>query len=453
MTTTPTPGPTRALPRASVAQTAAVAGTVVFPLLARGVIVRRPRAVALTEAADADRRAVRLLQHLRRVHGPGPLRLRIPGRAAVLLLDPQHVHRVLAETPEPFSPATREKRAALGHFQPHGVLISTGADRADRRRFNEDVLDTDHDVHRDATAMTAVVEQEVADLVARVTEDGALTWDAYAEVWWRLVRRVVLGSGARDDDVLTDQLRKLREAANWAFLRPRRRRLRREFLTRLGRHLDRAEPGSLAASVARAGTTERTDPVQQVPQWLFAFDAAAWASYRALALLATHPEQLRRAQREVAGRDLSVPQDLPFLRACVLESVRLWPTTPAVLRETTARTRWPGGPVPAGTLVVTYAPFFHRDEENLQQADRFAPELWSGPRTEHDWPLIPFSAGPAACAGRQVVLHVTSTVLGMLVQEQQRSGRTLRLEDAARLRPDRDLPGTVSPFRLRFRLE
>jgi hypothetical protein len=33
-------------------------------------------------------------------------------------------------------------------FQPHGVLVSRGALRADRRRFNEAVLDTGHPLHR-----------------------------------------------------------------------------------------------------------------------------------------------------------------------------------------------------------------------------------------------------------------------------------------------------------------
>jgi hypothetical protein len=39
---------------------------------------------------------------------------------------------VLDETPEPFAAATREKRGALEHFQPEGVLISRGAERMDR---------------------------------------------------------------------------------------------------------------------------------------------------------------------------------------------------------------------------------------------------------------------------------------------------------------------------------
>lgn len=437
---------TRSLPRASVTQTLQVGALVVAPLLARGVIVRRPGAVRVAEAVDADTRAVRLLQRLRAVHGVGPLRLRVPGRNMALLLGPQDVRRVLEGSPEPFSPATREKRAALGHFQPHGVLVSTGEDRQVRRHLNERALDSARTVHRDADVMVQAIREEVDGLLAETARDGELTWPAYARSWWRLVRRVVLGDGARDDEVLTDDLRALRATANWAFLHPRRRVLRADFDARLQRHLDRAEPGSLAAALARAPHPAGSEPEQQVPQWLFAFDAGAWASYRALALLATHPEQLARAREEASDRDLGTPQDLPFLRACLLESLRLWPTTPAVLRETTERTRWDGGPMPAGTSVLTYAPFFHRDEQNLAHAHRFAPETWLDGVADGDWPLIPFSAGPAECAGRNLVLHVTSSVLAMLV-----SAGPVELATPTRLSPAADLPGTLDPFRLRFR--
>src|SRR4051812_11588536 len=112
--------------RASVRETAGVVADVVMPLLARGVIVRRPRIVGALDRLDADRRAVKRLQRLRDRHGPGPLLLRVPGRRIALVLSPDDVHRVLAQTPEPFAAAMMEKRAALGHFQPHGVLVSHG---------------------------------------------------------------------------------------------------------------------------------------------------------------------------------------------------------------------------------------------------------------------------------------------------------------------------------------
>jgi hypothetical protein len=50
----------------------------------------------------------------------------IPGRRIVVVLDPNEVATVLAESPTPFHPTNREKRKALQWFEPHGVLISQG---------------------------------------------------------------------------------------------------------------------------------------------------------------------------------------------------------------------------------------------------------------------------------------------------------------------------------------
>ena len=44
--------------------------------------------------------------------------------------------------------------------------------------------------------------------------------------------------------------------------------------------------------------------------------------------------------------------ELPFLRSAVLESLRLWPTTPLLLRDTTAETTWENGTLPKGTGVL-----------------------------------------------------------------------------------------------------
>src|SRR5215213_9509014 len=125
------------VPRASARDSAGVVADVVMPLTARGVIVRRPPVVGVLDRIDADRRAVRRVPLLRSRYGAGPLLLRVPRREVALVLAPDDARRVLAESPEPFATANREKRAALSHFQPHGVLISHGPERSDRRRFNE----------------------------------------------------------------------------------------------------------------------------------------------------------------------------------------------------------------------------------------------------------------------------------------------------------------------------
>jgi cytochrome P450 len=240
-------------------------------------------------------------------------------------------------------------------------------------------------------------------------------------------------------------LARLRGDANWGFLRPRRRRLRDRFLTRLSKYVASAEPDSLASIVARIPAGSGADPIGQMPQWLFAFDAAGIATFRALALLSAYPQEAARAQDEIQFANGAASSTLPFLRACVLESVRLWPTTPMILRQTTRSTSWEAGEIPENTGVLIFVPFFHRDETRLPFAHRFAPDQWLADDAHNAWPLIPFSAGPAVCPGQQIVLLLTSLMLATILRD-----RELRLVPIGKLDARQPLPGTLNNFSLRF---
>lgn len=442
---------TSTLPAASAGDTAATMADVVLPLLARGVIIRRPRVVNTIERLDLDRRAVRRVQQLHDTYGPGPVRIELPGRTFVIVLERRDAQRVLEGSPTPFAPATREKRAALRPFQPHGALASRGVERADRRRFNEAVLDSESPVHRLATQLQRPMVEEAQHIVEEARRQGQLTWDDFIVGWYRMVRRLVLGDAARDDHALTDMLAELRASGNWSVLGRRRRGLRERFLRQLQGHLDRAESGSLAELVAQMPRSEDTHPTEQVPQWLFAYDAAAWTCMRALALITSDAGVRARVGQELAGTDLSRPHDLAHLRACVLDTLRLFPTTPAVLRDTTKDTSWDTGTLATGAGVLVFAPFFHRDDRVEAHADEFAPHVWLDDdgdvsdlgRIDDDWPFIPFSAGPAVCPGRHLVLLTVSTVLGTLLGELDPAPIPGPLDTAR-------LPSALSPFSLRF---
>src|SRR5690348_12116467 len=100
------------VPPLGLFDTVAVFGEVLLPTVAKGVIMRRRAALAVAEALDLDRRAVRRMQRVRNKHGAGPVLLSFPGRSLALILDPDDVHRALGGTPDPFATETKEKRAA-----------------------------------------------------------------------------------------------------------------------------------------------------------------------------------------------------------------------------------------------------------------------------------------------------------------------------------------------------
>ena len=435
-----------AFPTMSAYDSAAFVGEVAFPTWAKGVIIRRRMMVGIAERLALDNRAVKRMQKLRATYGDGPLLVRNPVRPQVVLLSGDDVRRVLEGAPDPFSPASREKRAALSHFEPHVSLITPGPERAERRTFNDKVLDSACPVHRKGAELVAVVEEEADELMRLAVPSGELGWDLFFESWFRIVRRIVLGSGARNDHELTDAVARLRGRANWAFAVPKNRRLRDAFHHRLQGHLDRAEPGSLAEVVARTPATDETHPTHQIAQWLFAFDPGAMATFRTLALLVAHPDKLGVARAEIASTKPRT--ELSYLRAAIVESLRLYPTTPMVLRETTRETEWADGSLPEGTGILIYTPFFHRDDERLKNAHRFEPEMWLGKDPGDAIPLIPFSAGPAVCPARHLVPMIGSAMLARLLQ----NDREITLRQPDRLDRHQPLPGTLDNYTLQFDL-
>ncbi len=414
-----------------------------LPTIAKGPIIRRPKVVGFFSRFELDSKAVSIVRDVHSRYPEGPLLLKLPIRKQAVVLAPGDVHTVLARSPEPFSPASSEKKAALSHFQPANVLISRGPVRSVRRALQEQVLDTDHPVHHLAHRFVPVVEEEMQHLLDEATRSGFLPWADFLDAWYRVVRRVVFGDHAWDDKDLTAMVIRLRKDGNWAFLKPVRKQTRARFLQRINDELANAEPGSLAAVMAAAPEADGAEPAQQVPQWLFAFDPAGMAVFRTLTVLATHPEAMAEARREIAG-DTSGRRVLPYLRAAVLEALRLWPTTPMILRQTTRPVQWENGLMPAKCSVLVYAPYFHRDERSLRSAHNFSPERWL---TEEDdgWPLVPFSDGPVVCPGKQLVLLLTSAALAALVQ-----GHDVRVEEGQALDPSAPLPGTLDNYSVRL---
>lgn len=417
--------------RASLADTVALGALVLVPTLAQGAILRRRRMVGLAARWDTNDWACRLLRRLRDKHGTGPLLVRVLHRRVLLLLSPEDARQALKQTTVSLTAASRDKVATLGLFEPGAVLLSRGPIREERRRFNESVLDYPKADHHLCPAFDAVIRAEAAELIGRTTGRGAeLTWDEFVRTYRRIVRRVVLGDAAKDDEQLTALLDTLRADANWFRLRPRRDALRQRLWERVLGYLDEGS-GGLASCVADAPQTTRTLPQAQAQHWLFAFDAAPIATFLALGLVAGHPDRNRT--------------DHDYLRACVRESLRLWPTTLAILRDTTRRTTWSdGSTVPKGTAVVYYSSYFHRDDSRLPYADRFEPEAWLDGRASEDWSLAPFSRGPAECPGQHVVLFTSATLLSALLDQ------GLRQVGGVRLTPDRPLPRTADHHALRF---
>ena len=219
---------------------------------------------------------------------------------------------------------------------------------------------------------------------------------------------------------------------------------------RIRGYVDAAEPGSLVSLFPSAPQAQETNPNGQVPFWLMALEAVRTVVANALALLATYPAARAEAVEEIAAADATHGRgtviglaDLRFVRACVQESVRLWPAAPTLVRRTTTDTEWHGTTVRAGTRVLIPAAVFHR-AQRFPYANRMAPEIWLDGSGDSESSFNLFSRGGAQCAGRNLALVLATASLAELLRQAE------YVVLKPKLSPDHPLPYAINPLTTRF---
>ena len=442
---------TTGLPPASLLENARFALTYAFPSLLRGAVIPQRFWTELATRLNTGQWAVATVERLAERHGGRSVLLRSVLGETVLILTTEDVRRVLDSPVDMFALDAREKQRALAPFAPDALNASPPALRGQRRPFNEAVLDYGNEPHRLAERFLAIVGEEITAMLATAT---VLDYERSLAGLRRISRRCVLGDSAADDTELSEEHSRLREDGNWLGLkvwnRGRDAKLRAAMDERIRGYVDAAEPGTLVGLFPSVPQAPETLPNGQVPFWLMALDAVRTVVTNALALLATHPAARAPALEEIAAADLAHGRgtlsglaDLRFVRACIQESIRLWPAAPTLVRRTTTETEWHGTIVPAGTRVLIPAAVFHR-ARSLPYANRLAPEIWLDGSGDADWSLNLFSRGGAQCAGRNLALVLSTASLAELLRQAEFG--LLR----PKLSPGRPLPYVINPLATRF---
>jgi cytochrome P450 len=438
----PADGRAEGLPAASLAESLGVALWGLLPNVVRGLFSPRPRVMKLLAALGTDERSISALSELRRRHGGQGARL-LGGRI-VVLWGIDAIREVLDRSAEVYRSDAGAKGKGMSHFQPDALTLSRGEEWRDRRAFNESVLATSEAVHPLGTRFVAVV----ADEVARLRLDRRLEWSDWERLFDRITLRVIFGDRARDEQELTEGLEQLMGEAN-RLLGLSQGDEFYELYGRLEAHLRDPEPGSLISCIADAPQSDCTRVVHQLPHWMFAMrDTLATNSFRALATIVADPEVERRVRDEAEGRDLSDPEavdGLRYLEACFTEAMRLWPTTPLLVRETMCETTLAGERLDEGTQVMILNSFNHRDREQVPDADSFDPERWAS--GERDYRFNHLSNGRQDCPGGPLVFLLAKTVLARVLEEY----RLTLAEPELDLREP--LPLVLDFFELRFDAE
>ncbi|KAL3462280.1 cytochrome P450 [Aspergillus heterothallicus] len=155
-------------------------------------------------------------------------------------------------------------------------------------------------------------------------------------------------------------------------------------------------------------------------------DTTAIALTQVLELLIRNPTHLKTLQEEVDAvldgevvASFDKVKNLPFLRACLDEAMRIIPPTSAGLpRRTppegaTILGEW----IPGNTSVSMTAYTAHRDPTVFPNPEEFQPQRWMDPaeRKRMEPYFIPFSTGGRGCIGRNISYLEQTIMLASLV--------------------------------------
>lgn len=175
----------------------------------------------------------------------------------------------------------------------------------------------------------------------------------------------------------------------------------------------------------------------------------AWCWYLLSQSLRDARRLAEEAQAVLGGRvaDYADVDRLPFTRAVVEETLRLYPPVPLLAREAMEPVSIAGRPVAAGSLVLVIPWLLHRNPRLWDAPDAFRPERFLGPPPAR-YTYVPFSLGPRVCTGQQ--FGMTETIIGLATLAQEfslslRPGHVVMPVSRLTLRPGERLPMRVMP--------
>jgi cytochrome P450 len=155
-------------------------------------------------------------------------------------------------------------------------------------------------------------------------------------------------------------------------------------------------------------------------------DTTTAALTNSIYLLYKNPEVLAklRSELDAATGRAEVPSyeelaNLPYLRACIEESLRVRPASSFGLpRVVPQGGRWIAGQFVNEDVTVSVPTYtLLRDPNAFENPTKFDPERWiSGDKEKMGKAHFPFSTGPRACIGRNIAYFEQILVIGTLVR-------------------------------------
>lgn len=107
--------------------------------------------------------------------------------------------------------------------------------------------------------------------------------------------------------------------------------------------------------------------------------------------------------------------NMPYLEACIKESIRIYPAGVGTSRRTNQDLEIDGYKIPKGVDFIINTEALLKDSKYFSEPDKFLPERWlkKGCAASHPFVYLPFGYGPRICIAKKL----TDLILGVGITE------------------------------------
>jgi cytochrome P450 len=408
-----------------------------------------------------------LMDDMRARHGAN-FRMQVFGRPVLILGSPEAVREVLLDKEKNFS-SKLGWGPSIGELFAGGLMLRDFDDHRINRRIMQSAFRADA-MRGYVDTMTAHIPSAIASWPRELQ-----FYPALKQLTLDLAARIFLGLTLGGDTKAINRAFVAAVAASIAPVRSslpittygrglRGRRVLERLFTKLIRERRQAPGNDLLSQLCQAKSEEgeRFSDREISDHMIFLMMAAHDTTTSSLSLvvhsLLENPTSLARVCDEVRARGgVRVRWDdrdkLPVLDGCFDEALRMFPPAPFLPRLTLRACTIAGLPVPANSPVAPSALVTHRLPEYWTAPDRFDPDRFSAPRSEHtahSHLYYPFGGGAHVCMGlhfaRIQVKAVLSELFGRYDIRTPRPVRARRLSAVPIPFPRDGLPVILQPI-------
>ncbi|EDV28486.1 uncharacterized protein TRIADDRAFT_51440 [Trichoplax adhaerens] len=136
-------------------------------------------------------------------------------------------------------------------------------------------------------------------------------------------------------------------------------------------------------------------------------------------------DEIRRVMKDSKEPNLDLFQKMPYLRACLQETLRIHPISVALPRIINEDLVLSGYKVPAKSFVWIGHYFMARDESAFTNPSQYMPERWlrgsdrQGNKSESRFQYLPFGYGPRMCIGKRIAEMEIYTLMSKIMPIQE----------------------------------